>query len=162
MVTHSKSTIGVISDTHGLFRPEVKKIFKGVDLILHAGDIGAREVLQELRLCAPVRAVRGNNDKGQWAEGIPETEVVHVRAVQLYVLHDVKELDLDPSAAGFQVVISGHSHKPSIERRDGVLFVNPGSAGPRRFSLPVSVARLTVEGSTVEGKLILLAGSAAV
>ncbi|HET9218888.1 MAG TPA: metallophosphoesterase family protein [Terriglobia bacterium] len=155
-MTHSKAIIGVISDTHGLLRPEVKKVFKGVDLILHAGDIGAPEVLEELKSWAPVAAVRGNNDKGKWAGGIPETEVVQVGSIYLYLLHDVKELDLSPAAAGFQVVISGHSHKPSIYRRDGVLYVNPGSAGPRRFALPVTVARLTVEESTVEGKLVSL------
>ena len=155
-MTHSKAIIGVISDTHGLLRPEVKKIFKGVDLILHAGDIGAPDVLEELKSWAPVTAVRGNNDKGKWAAGISETEVVQVGSIYLYLLHDVKELDLSPAAAGFHVVISGHSHKPSIDRRDGVLYVNPGSAGPRRFTLPVSVARITVEESTVEGKLVLL------
>ena len=155
-MTHSKATIGVISDTHGLLRPEVKKIFKGVDLILHAGDIGAPRVLEELKSWARVAAVRGNNDKDKWAAGIPETEVVQVGSIYLYLLHDVKALDLSPAAAGFQVVISGHSHKPSIDKRDGVLYVNPGSAGPRRFTLPVSVARLTVEESTVEGKLVSL------
>jgi len=155
-LTHSKAIIGVISDTHGLLRPEVKKIFKGVDLILHAGDIGAPDVLEELKSWAPVTAVRGNNDKGKWAAGISETEVVQVGSIYLYLLHDVKELDLSLAAAGFHVVISGHSHKPSIDRRDGVLYVNPGSAGPRRFTLPVSVARITVEESTVEGKLVLL------
>ena len=152
-MTHSKTIIGVISDTHGLLRPEVKKLFSGVNLILHAGDIGAPEVLEELKQWAPVTAVRGNNDKGKWAERIPETEVVQVGSAYLYMLHDVKELDLNPTAADFQVVISGHSHKPSIDRRDGVLYLNPGSAGPRRFTLPVSVARLTVEDSAVAGEL---------
>ena len=152
-MNHSKTIIGVISDTHGLLRPEVKKLFSGVNLILHAGDIGAPEVLEELKQWAPVTAVRGNNDKGKWAERIPETEVVQVGSAYLYMLHDVKELDLNPTAADFQVVISGHSHKPSIDRRDGVLYLNPGSAGPRRFTLPVSVARLTVEDSAVAGEL---------
>lgn len=152
-MNHSKTIIGVISDTHGLLRPEVKKLFSGVNLILHAGDIGAPEVLEELKQWAPVTAVRGNNDKGKWAERIPETEVVQVGSAYLYMLHDVKELDLNPTAVDFQVVISGHSHKPSIDRRDGVLYLNPGSAGPRRFTLPVSVARLTVEDSAVAGEL---------
>src|SRR5688572_4229398 len=152
-MNHSKTIIGVISDTHGLLRTEVKKLFSGVNLILHAGDIGAPEVLEELKQWAPVTAVRGNNDKGKWAERIPETEVVQVGSAYLYMLHDVKELDLNPTAADFQVVISGHSHKPSIDRRDGVLYLNPGSAGPRRFTLPVSVARLTVEDSAVAGEL---------
>ena len=152
----TRTIVGVISDTHGLLRPEVKELFSGVDLILHAGDIGTLQVLEELGRWAPVTAVRGNNDKGEWAERIPETEVVQVGATYLYVLHDVKELNLTPAAAGFQVVISGHSHKPLLDRKDGVLYLNPGSAGPRRFNLPVSVARLHIENSTVDGELILI------
>jgi hypothetical protein len=148
--------VGVISDTHGLLRSEVLKVFSGVELILHAGDIGAAEVLEQLRSIAPVVAVRGNNDKDDWARHIPEKEVTQVEAVQVYMLHDLKEIDLSPAAAGFQVVISGHSHKPSIENRGEVLFINPGSAGPRRFKLPVSVARLVVIGASARGEIIQL------
>ena len=150
--------IGVISDTHGLLRPEVVPIFKGVDLILHAGDIGSVEVLDQLRTVAPIVAVRGNNDRGDWANQIPDSEVAHVGGISIYILHDLNELDSRPPAGSVQVVISGHSHRPSIERRDGILFVNPGSAGPRRFKLPISVARLTIQGSTVSGELIELPG----
>jgi putative phosphoesterase len=148
--------IGVISDTHGLIRPEVAEAFSGVDLILHAGDIGTAEVIKELRSIAPVVAVRGNNDRGPWADTIPETEVVQIGNVSIYILHDLKGIDLSPAARGFQVVISGHSHRPSIETRDEVLFLNPGSAGPRRFKLPVTVARLTVDRSVADGEIIEL------
>src|SRR5467141_1295048 len=127
--------IGVISDTHGLVRPEALRALAGADLIVHAGDVGAPEVLD---------AVRGNNDRGRWARALAETEVVERGGRAIYVLHDLHELDLDPRAAGFDAVITGHSHQPQIERRDGVLYLNPGSAGPRRFRLPVSVARLNV------------------
>ena len=152
--TREKRLIGIISDTHGLVRPEVAEAFSGVDLILHAGDIGTTEVMEELRSIAPIMAVRGNNDKGTWANAIPETEVVQIGSVRIYMLHDLKGIDLNPAARGFQVVISGHSHRPSIETRDAVLFLNPGSAGPRRFKLPISVARLTVDGSAVNGEII--------
>src|SRR5215510_13193224 len=134
--------VGVISDTHGLLRPEVLKAFKGVDLILHAGDIGDPEVLEKLRSLSDVVAVRGNNDRDTWAKKIPESRVVEIEQAQIYLLHDLKEMTLDPDTSGFQAVISGHSHKPSIQERHGVLFINPGSAGPRRFKLPISVARL--------------------
>ena len=152
--TREKRLIGIISDTHGLVRPEIAEAFSGVDLILHAGDIGTTEVIEELRSIAPIMAVRGNNDKGTWANAIPETEVVQIGSVRIYMLHDLKGIDLNPAARGFQVVISGHSHRPSIETRDAVLFLNPGSAGPRRFKLPISVARLTVDGSAVNGEII--------
>jgi putative phosphoesterase len=149
--------LGVISDTHGLMRPEAIKALEGVKMIIHAGDIGTPEVLETLHVIAPVVAVRGNNDTGMWAHALPETEVVEVGSVTLYVLHDVKTLDLDPIAAGFHAVISGHSHQPAIARRQGVLFLNPGSAGPRRFKLPISVAQLTIRGDTVDAQLIDLA-----
>ena len=152
----SPSFIGIISDTHGLLRPEALEALKGVDLILHAGDIGNSQVLETLQSIAPVIAVRGNNDKGEWAVELPEWEVVEVGAVNVYMLHDVKEINLNPAAKGFQVVVSGHSHKPSVEERKGVLYVNPGSAGPRRFSLPVSVARLRVNGESVIAELVKL------
>ena len=148
--------IGVISDTHGLLRPEVLPVFKGVELILHAGDIGGSEVLEELRTIAPVIAVRGNNDKGEWASRIAESKVAKAGEVSIYMLHDLKELHLDPAREGFQVVVSGHSHRPSVERRSGILFINPGSAGSRRFRLPVSVAKLTIRGTTARAELIEL------
>ena len=149
--------LGVISDTHGLVRPEAVAALAGVERILHAGDIGNREVLDALARVAPVTAVRGNNDRGGWASDIPETEVVEVGGVSLYVLHDLHELALDPRAAGFAAVIAGHSHQPRLEARDGVLYLNPGSAGPRRFKLPISLARLTVTGARVSARLLTLA-----
>ena len=149
--------IGVISDTHGLLRPAAVKALEGAEMIVHAGDIGTQEVLDALRTRAPVVAVRGNNDTGEWARILPETEVVEVGSVALYVLHNVAELDLDPAAAGFRAVISGHSHRPVVATRQGVLFVKPGSAGPRRFKLPVSVARLHIQGEAVAAELIELA-----
>jgi hypothetical protein len=149
--------LGIISDTHGLMRSEAINALEGVEMIIHAGDIGTPDVLDALRAIAPVVAVRGNNDKGEWAHALPESEVVEVGDIALYVLHDVKALDLDPVAAGFQAVISGHSHQPAIANRQGVLFLNPGSAGPRRFKLPISVARLIIHGDTLDAQLVELA-----
>ena len=149
--------LGIISDTHGLMRPEAINALEGVKMIIHAGDIGTPDVLDALRAIAPVVAVRGNNDKGEWAHALPETEVVEVGDIALYVLHDVKALDLDPVAAGFQAVISGHSHQPAIANRQGVLFLNPGSAGPRRFKLPISIARLIIREDSVDAQLVELA-----
>ncbi len=148
--------IGLISDTHGLLRPEAVEFLRGSERIIHGGDIGHAGILDELAAIAPVTAVRGNNDHGAWARSIQETEVVQIGAVLIYVLHNVAELDLDPAAAGFHVVVSGHSHKPCIETRDGVLYVNPGSSGPRRFKLPVSAAQLTIVGADVQAKLVEL------
>jgi putative phosphoesterase len=148
--------IGVVSDTHGLLRPEALKHLMEVETIIHAGDIGAPSVLEKLAALAPVRAVRGNNDKGAWAESIPESLSLEVRGHAIHVLHDLNQIDLSPAAAGVSVVISGHSHKPNIERRQGVLFVNPGSIGPRRFRLPVSLARLYVTDMDVRAELIEL------
>jgi uncharacterized protein len=148
--------IGIISDTHGLVRPEAIASLRGVDMILHAGDIGASQVLETLSEIAPVVAVRGNNDKGEWAEALPDWEVVEIGSVSIYMLHDLKEIDISPSGAGFQVVVSGHSHKPSLEDRRGVLYLNPGSAGPRRFTLPVSIAELRVVDDKVSAALIEL------
>jgi uncharacterized protein len=136
--------IGLISDTHGLLRPEALQALAGVERIIHAGDIGAAELIESLRDIAPVDAVRGNNDKGPWAKEFPPWLALEFGGVGIYVLHDVNELDVDPAAAGFRVVIAGHSHKPQVKERDGVLFVNPGSAGPRRFSLPVTMGYLAV------------------
>lgn len=146
--------VGVIADTHGLLRPEAASALAGVDLIIHAGDIGSPDVLEELARIAPVTAVRGNNDKGAWAEALANDEVVQVESAYLYVVHELEHLDLDPAAAEFQAVITGHSHRPSTEVRDGVLFLNPGSAGPRRFTLPIALARLSVNGSQLSPELI--------
>lgn len=134
--------IGLISDTHGLLRPEALRALQGVDLIIHAGDVGDPEILETLKTLAPVFAVRGNVDTESWTKALPETEVVETECATIYVLHDVHALDLDPAAAGFHVVVSGHSHKPGHSDRNGVLFINPGSAGPRRFDLPVTIVRL--------------------
>ena len=145
--------IGLISDTHSLLRPEALQALAGVERIIHAGDIGTLEVIETLRKIAPVDAVRGNNDKGPWAEEFPPWLALELGGVGIHVLHDVKELDVDPSAAGFRVIIAGHSHKPQVTERDGVLFVNPGSAGPRRFSLPVTLGYLTVEGGNASAEI---------
>jgi uncharacterized protein len=153
--------IGLISDTHGLLRPEALAFLCGSDHIVHAGDIGHAAVLQELATLAPVTAVRGNNDREPWADEVRGTEVLEVGEVLVYVIHDLAELDLDPAAAGFRVVVSGHSHRPAVEERDGVLYVNPGSSGPRRFKLPIAVAELHVEGASVEARLVELHVSSA-
>jgi putative phosphoesterase len=151
-----KSLIGVISDTHGLLRPEALKALRKSDLIIHAGDIGKPEVIEALKSMAPVVAIRGNNDKGRWARRFPETAVVKIGKIRLYVIHDLKELEIDPATAGFRAVISGHSHRPSVVKRCGVLFLNPGSAGPRRFTLPVALARLRVRGESVTCRIVEL------
>lgn len=148
--------VGVISDTHGLMRPQALDALRGSELIVHAGDIGSPAVLEALSAIAPVTAIRGNNDRDAWARKLPDTTAVEVEDTWLYVLHDVHELDLDPRAAGFAAVIAGHSHRPAISERQGILFVNPGSAGPRRFTLPVAVARLYVRAGTVRGELVML------
>ena len=145
--------IGVISDTHDLVRPAAKLALAGVDRILHAGDICGRDVLDELQQVAPVTAVRGNNDRGAWAGSIRLTEAVEIGSISIYILHDLNELDLDPKAAGFRIVISGHSHRPSMQEKDGVLFINPGSAGPRRFALPVSLGFIEIANGKVSAKL---------
>ena len=149
-------TVGVISDTHGLLRPQVTEALKGSDLIVHAGDVGDPQVLEQLRGIAPTFAVRGNVDTGAWAKTLPLIEVVEAGSLQLYVLHDVTTLDIDPQAAGFAAVISGHSHRPGAERRRGVLYLNPGSAGPRRFTLPIAVAKLRVVGDQLSHEMIEL------
>jgi uncharacterized protein len=147
--------VGLISDTHGLLRPEALDLLGGSDFIVHAGDIGDPQIIATLARLAPVTAVRGNVDKAVWAQSFPETEVLKVGEVaSLYVLHNIEDLDLDPAAAGFQVVVSGHSHKPGFRRKDGVLYVNPGSAGPRRFSLPICVGRLLVDADQVSVNFI--------
>lgn len=136
--------LGVISDTHGLLRPEALTALRGVAGILHAGDVGREAVLAPLAALAPVVAVRGNVDHGEWAERLPLTDTVEAGGALIYMIHDVHDLDLDPHAASIRVVISGHSHQPSVHEKGGVLYLNPGSAGPRRFRLPVSVARLEI------------------
>jgi putative phosphoesterase len=146
--------IGLISDTHGLLRPEALAAMQGSDYIVHAGDIGDPVILDELERIAPVSAVRGNNDRGRAYAHVPQAEVLDAGGVLLYVIHDVAELDLDPAAAGFAVVVSGHSHKPAQRERDGVLYLNPGSAGPRRFSLPISAGRLLVRNGRIEAELL--------
>jgi len=141
---NSATRIGLISDTHGLLRKEAQETLRGSELIIHAGDVGKREILEELRKIAPVVAVRGNVDKEPWAKVLPETAVAEAGAVLIYVLHDANALDLNPAASGFRIVVSGHSHKAGKTERDGVLYINPGSAGPPRFQLPVTVARLNL------------------
>jgi putative phosphoesterase len=148
--------VGVISDTHGLLRPEALEALAGSELIIHAGDIGGAEVIEALRRIAPVVAVRGNNDRGAWADEFAEYEAVELGETFVYVLHDLNGLNLSPSAADFRVVVSGHSHKPLAEERRGVLYLNPGSAGPRRFKLPVTLARLRLDDDRPAAEIINL------
>jgi uncharacterized protein len=152
------TVLGVISDTHGLLRPEAMDTLRGSAHILHAGDIGAPEILDELRNIAPVTAVRGNVDRTVWARKIADREVLQVEGVSIYMLHILGELDLKPEASGFGVVVYGHSHVPKVEVKNGVLHFNPGSAGPRRFKLPVTVGKLVVEGGAVRGEIVELRG----
>lgn len=155
-VPENVTVIGIISDTHGLLRPEALTPLMGAERIVHAGDIGSPHVIDKLGTVAPVVAVRGNNDKAPWAEGLPETLLFDVRGHTIHVLHDLAQIDLSPKAAGVSVVISGHSHKPAVEQREGVLFINPGSAGPRRFRLPIAVAKLYVADDSVRAEIIEL------
>ena len=148
--------VGIISDTHGLVRPEAVAALRGSDLIIHAGDVGRPEVIDQLRAIAPTFVVRGNIDKGSWAATLPLTELVEVGELRFFVLHELSQLDLDPVAAGFAAVVFGHSHRPSIETRQGVLFLNPGSAGPRRFKLPVAVAQVRVNGQQMRPEIVQL------
>lgn len=141
-MTDGITSIGLISDTHGLLREEALEALRGSQLIIHAGDVGKPEIIETLRRLAPVTAVRGNIDTAAWCLELPATAIVEAGPVTIYVLHDIHELDLDPVAAGIQIVVSGHSHKANRTEKAGVLYVNPGSAGPRRFRLPVTVARL--------------------
>jgi uncharacterized protein len=146
--------IGVISDTHGLLRPEAVEALRGSQHIIHAGDVGDPAILERLAEIAPVTPVRGNVDKGAWARRLPELNVLEVEGICIYVLHEIDRLDLKPEAAGFAAVIYGHSHVPKQEMKNGVLYFNPGSAGPRRFSLPISVGRLVIENGAVAGETI--------
>ena len=150
------TTIGVISDTHGLVRSEAIEALRNSDVILHAGDIGDPKVIEALREIAPVFAVRGNNDKDSWGMTFPLTEVVEVESQSMYLLHELDHLDLDPRAAEFSAVIYGHSHRPLAEYRQGVLYLNPGSAGPRRFDLPVALARIYVQKATIDYEIVEL------
>ena len=148
--------VGLISDTHGLLRPAALNALSGSDYIVHAGDIGTADILRQLEAIAPVTAVRGNNDNGEWAERLPELAELDVGDVRIGVIHDVKLLTTDPAQVGYRAVVSGHSHHPRVSERDDVLYVNPGSAGPRRFKLPISVAQLDVTGASVRARLITL------
>jgi uncharacterized protein len=155
--TGARQVIGLISDTHGLLRPQAIAALAGVDLIIHAGDIGNPSVITELKKIAPVAAIKGNNDTGDWAKRLPEYRSVKVGQHRLYVIHNVHELEFNPAARKFRVVISGHSHQPVVAEKDGVLFVNPGSPGPRRFKLPVAVGKILVDGTNVRAEIIELA-----
>ncbi len=148
--------IGVISDTHGLLRPQAMDALQGCDAILHAGDIGSDEILAQLSGIAPTTAVRGNNDKGDWASQLAETEWIEIDGVLIHLLHDVADLDVDPPAAGIKIVVSGHSHRPGIEERHGVLYLNPGSAGPRRFTLPITLAILDITDERASARIVQL------
>jgi uncharacterized protein len=154
-VVEKPTTIGVISDTHGLLRPEAVEALRGSDRILHAGDVGHPKILEALAQIAPVTAIRGNVDAGPWARALPETEVVEA-GVSIYMLHDLGLLDLKPEAAGFRVVVHGNSHQPKIAEKNGVLYFDPGSAGPRRFDLPVSLGKLMIEVGKVRAELVKL------
>jgi putative phosphoesterase len=146
--------VGVISDTHGLLRPEALAALQGSDYVVHAGDVGDPAILDKLAEIAPVTAVRGNVDRGAWAKRIPETNVLEIDGLDIYVLHDLNQLDLKPEAAGFTGVISGHSHVPKQETNNGVLYFNPGSAGPKRFKLPVSVGRIRIQDGKLHGEIL--------
>ena len=150
--------VGVISDTHGLLRPQALAALEGADLIVHAGDIGPPDILSRLRMIAPTIAVRGNVDTSPWGRSLPATEVVEAAGRLLYVVHDRADLDIDPRAGGFAAVIFGHSHRPEAVEEDGVLYLNPGSAGPRRFTLPISLARLTIDERGLTPEFVTLEG----
>lgn len=148
--------VGVISDTHGLMRPQAVKAMHGSDLIIHGGDVGQPEILDTLESIAPVHTVRGNVDYEPWTQRLPSTKVVEAGDVLIYVLHNLYNLNIDPVVSGFRMVVYGHSHRPSIEEKRSAIFLNPGSAGPRRFSLPVSVARVKVTGNEIETEIMEL------
>ncbi|MDP9910846.1 putative phosphoesterase [Variovorax boronicumulans] len=148
--------VGLISDTHGLLRPQAVAALQGSDFIVHGGDIGGAGILDALAAIAPLTVVRGNNDREAWAGAVPETAFLKVGDVHVYAIHDLSQIDIDPAGAGVRVVISGHSHQPKVEERNGVLYVNPGSAGPRRFKLPIAVAELIVDGDTVRARIVEL------
>ena len=155
-MTDDRVEVGVVSDTHGLLREEAVEALQGVDVILHAGDVGDPLILQQLVSLAPVFVVRGNVDRAPWADALPSTEVIEVAGVTFFMLHELELLDLDPAEAGIDVVVYGHSHRPEAEEKDGVLYLNPGSAGPRRFALPVTLARLSIGEGTLEAGIVSL------
>src|SRR5271163_2426570 len=155
-ITPGVVTLGVISDTHGLLRPQAVEALRGSDHILHAGDVGTPEILEALAKIAPVTAIRGNVDTAAWARVLPANEAVDISGMSIYILHDLAQLGLNPKAAGFRVVVYGHSHQPKIEEKNGVLYFNPGSAGPRRFSLPASVGKLILDHGGVRAELVEL------
>lgn len=148
--------VGLISDTHGLLRPEALDFLAGADHIVHGGDIGSPDILERLAAIAPLTVVRGNNDTAPWAHAIPDTARVDFGRVALYAIHDLKALDIDPRAAGVRIIVSGHSHRPAYTERDGVLYVNPGSAGRRRFILPIAAADLVIDGDAVRARIVTL------
>lgn len=150
----TKGLIGLVSDTHGLVRPQTLATLRGCELIIHAGDIGKPEVLNAFEAIAPVAAIRGNNDRQTWAKKLPDGLDLRVNGVKLHVIHDVHDLDFDPAERGIRAVISGHSHKPLVLERSGIFFINPGSAGPRRFTLPIAVGKLWIKGESLEAKTI--------
>ena len=153
--------VGLISDTHGLLRPEATAFLRGSDFIVHGGDICDPRILEELAALAPVTAVRGNNDTGAWAESLRETEMLQIGEVCICAIHDLAQLHIGPAGAGVRVVVSGHSHKPLVEERDGVLYVNPGSSGPRRFKLPIALGELLIDGESVTARVVVLGEPAA-
>jgi len=155
-MVNEQCIIGAISDTHGLLRPKAVRALEGSDIIVHAGDIGNPEVLRELKMIAPLFAVRGNTDNGPWIKDIPSTDTAEFCGFLFHILHDLARLDLDPQAAGIHLIISGHSHIPAITKKNGVLYLNPGSAGPRRFSLPVTLARITIQGKELSPEIVSL------
>ncbi len=154
MHMHEDLRVGLVSDTHGLLRPQVREFLVGCDYIIHGGDVGGAEILDELAVIASLIAVRGNNDTEPWAERLPETELIRVGNVFVYVIHDLAELDVEPAAAAARIVVSGHSHIPKVEERGGVLYINPGSCGPRRFKLPISVGEIIVSGGDVKARTV--------
>lgn len=156
MTRPSQVLVGVVSDTHGLLRPQAMKALAGCELIVHAGDMGSPGVMQALSQIAPLRAVRGNVDREPWCDRYPRTEVVAVGGISLFILHNLAEIDIDPAAAGFRVVIFGHSHQPQMSEINGVLYLNPGSIGPRRFHYPISLARLCIEAGTPTAEIVEL------
>jgi putative phosphoesterase len=156
MALAAYTRIGLISDTHGLLRPAARDFLRGCSRILHGGDIGGAAILDQLGRIAPVTAVRGNNDGEKWAEHLPETEFLQVEGVRIFAIHDLKLMRIDPQAESVRVVVSGHSHRPLVEERNGVLFVNPGSAGPRRFKLPISVAEVAISGTVAQARIVEL------
>ncbi len=151
-----KKIIGVISDTHGLLRPETIKYLKDVDLIIHAGDVGSEKVLNDLKQIAPVYAVRGNCDQEEWAKKLPRTEIVEVASNLIYLIHDIQQINIDPKTAGLSIVIYGHSHRPAIDKKEGIYYLNPGSIGPKRFNLPISLAKIIIEDKKINIEIIEL------